>query len=185
MNTQVHRLVGGNALPLRTRVIKNSEVIKEGDWVTDESTGMANLDATSEKVAGFAKHIVTKDRINLEARSVDTGALGGTWASSTKQYTAAADNVTVDGVLVEYVPVLEGMRFKATLDAAKGTTTGSNKEGYFIAASTTDSSKLDESTASTSAASCQFRIVDPLIGDSTTEVVVEVIARQTSQFTMD
>lgn len=187
MNTMVHRLVGLNAAPLRTRVIKGDEIIMVGDWLTDESTGAADADATSEKILGFCKNIVNADKMNLHSRSVETGDLDGTWASTTSQFTADSTNADSggDGVMAEYIPVLEGMQFRITLDAAKGTTVGSNKEGYYLAIDTTDASQVDESSASTSAAGCQFRIVNPLLEGSTTEVVVEVVARESSQFTMD
>jgi len=157
------------------RLIKNSEVIKVGDWIVDESTGMANADGTSELIAGFATAIVTIDKRSLEALSVVTGDLGGTWAASTKSYTAASDNETVDGVMVEYVPAREGDQFIGTLDADKGTTTGSNKAGYWISVLTTDSSLLDESSAAASAT--QFRIVDAYNQGSDTEIIVEVVIR--------
>lgn len=156
------------------RVIKNSEVIKVGDWITDEATGAANIDANTEDVLGYATAIVTPDKKSFESATVDSGDYSGTWVASTKQYTAAGDNATVDKVMVEYIPVRPGDQFIAILDANKGTTTGSNLEGYFLAILTSDSSKLDESSASTSAANTQFVIKDPYNQGLDTEVIVEV-----------
>ena len=172
---------GYEPAPVRYRLIKNSEVIKVGDWIVDESAGAANADATTEHILGAALDIVTKDKVSLQSPSVDTGALGGTWASSTKQYTAAADNQTVDYVYVKYIPVKEDRKFIATLDAAKGTTTGSDLEGYYLSILTSDSSKLDESTATTTKSAMQFRIADPYNQGSTTEVVVEVLDRESTE----
>jgi len=180
MNTRLFNADGSRRT--RVRLIKNSEVIKVGDWITDEASGVANVDAATEKVSGYAVAIVTDEGLSLESPAVDTGSLGGTWVSSTKSYTAAADNETVDGVQVEFIEAREGDEFIATLDAAKGTTTGSNKSGYFLSILTSDSSLLDESSASTSRASCQFQIANPYTQGLTTEVVVRVMARATDQF---
>lgn len=169
------------SVPVRYRIIKNSEVIKVGDWIVDEGTGCANADATTEHIMGACVDIVTKEKVSLQSPSVNTGALSGTWASSTKQYTAASDNVTVDFVYAAYVPATEGRQFLATLSAAKGTTTGSNKEGYYLSIKTSDSSKLDEATASTTKAAMQFRVCDPYNQGATTEVVVEVLDRELTE----
>lgn len=173
----VHKTEANDTRPKRFRLIKNSEVIKVGDWISDASTGAENTDNGSKAVLGRATAIVTPERVSFESASVTTGSYGGTWVASTKQYTAAADNQTVDGIMVEYVPAREGTQFRATLSQAKGTTTGSNKEGYYLAVSASDSSKLDETTASATNSSTQFRIADPLLAGSTTEVIVEVVTR--------
>lgn len=169
------------------RVIKNSETIKVGDFVTNESTGMANVDATSEKIYGLVTDIFTKDGVSLQAASVDTSLYTGTYTASSKQYAASATNADSggDGVLVEFIELQEGDELIVTLDADKGTTTGSNVAGYFLAISTSDSSKLDESTASTSRASTQFEISDPLLAGSDTEVAVKVLVRGSDQYTAD
>lgn len=185
MANRLWKAAGNETRAPRYRLIKNSEVIKKGDWITDEATGAANVDGATEKILGLAVAICTAGRVNLLSASVDTGALGGTWDSSTQSYTAAADNATVDGVMVAYIPAKEGDQFVATLDAAKGTTTGSDLVGYYASILTTDSSLLDESDTATSAASCQFRIADIYTQGATTEVIVEVIARQTDQYSMD
>jgi len=169
----------------RYRLIKDSETIMVDDWLVDESTGMADVDATGEKIYGYATAIVAPNKTSFESTSVTTGDYGGTWTSSTKQYAAAADNSTVDGILVEYVPVREGDQFIATLDDDKGTTTGSDLPGYFLAIKTSDASLLEESGASTSEASTQFRVVDGYEQGADTEVIVEVIVRGTNQYTAD
>jgi hypothetical protein len=178
MGFRLYKTNGNDTRPKRYRLIKNSEVIKVGDAIIDEATGAANVDAITEAIFGIATAICTSDRISLESASVDTSKYDGAWTTSTKSYTAAVNNETVKGVLVEYIPLREGDQLLATLDAAKGTTTGSNKEGYYIAIKTSDSSLLAESTASTSSSNTQFIIRDPLSGGSTTEVVVECHLRQ-------
>jgi hypothetical protein len=167
------------------RVIKNSEVIKIGDWITNENTGMANVDGVTEKIDGFATDILTRDRISLRSASVDTSTYTGTWAASTNQYTASATNADAagDAVLVEYIEPREGDLVLATLSAAKGSTTGSNKAGYYLSINTSDSSQLLETSASTSRASTQFEVVDPYNQGSTTEVVVRVSVRGADMYT--
>lgn len=184
MNTYLHRSSSFGQAQRRFRVIKNSETITTGDWLTDEATGMADVDATSEKIAGFCTRIVTADKRPLESSSVVSGTdYTGTWTASTKTYAASATNADSggDGVMVEYVPVREGDQFIATLSAAKGTTTGSDKEGYYLAILTSDASKLDETSAATTQASKQFKIADGYSQGTTTQVVVEAILRQAVQ----
>jgi hypothetical protein len=177
MNSRLHEAANAGKRRTAHRLIKNSEVIKPGDWIVDESTGVANVDAVGEAVLGYCIEIVTADKIPLASATVDTSSLGGTFVASTGQYTAASDNQTVDSVLCAYVPAREGDRFIATLDAAKGTTTGSNAPGYYVAILTTDSSLLDESSASTSSSNTAFRVEGAYDVGATTEIVVSVHAR--------
>lgn len=187
MKTRIWKQNGNDTRGKEYRVIKNSEVIKVGDWIVDEGTGVADVDANSEHILGYCTAISTPDKISFESPSTDTGDYGGTWVSSTKQYTAASDNADSggDGILCEYIPVREGDKFVATIDADKGTTTGSDLAGYYLAIDTSDASQLDESTASTSRSSTQFRIENALTSGLDTEVIVSVSHRETSQYTAD
>jgi hypothetical protein len=169
---RLYRPQGNGVRPTRFRVIKNSEVIKVGDWIVDEGTGAANVDAITEPILGLAVGIVTANKTSLESASVDTAAYDGTWVAATKSYTATSDNETDKKVMVAYIPVYEGDEFVAVIDAAKGTTTGSNLEGYYLPILTSDSSKLDESGASTTITNTQFKIKDPMTDGVTTEVIV-------------
>lgn len=172
---------------VKTRVIKNSEVIKLYDWITNENTGMANVDGTGEKIDGYATDILTANGVSLRSASVDSGDFSGTFVASTNSYTASGTNADSggDGVLVQYTEPREGDEFKVTLDAAKGTTTGSDKAGYFLSILTSNSSELSESSASTSRANTQFEIVDPYNQGSTTEVIVRISLRGADQYTND
>lgn len=172
----LHKPNAGSQAARDSRVIKNSEVIKVGDWITDEGTGVANVDAVTEAPIGLVTGIVNNEGVSLESATA-AGTYDGTWDSATRQYTATSDNETDKKVRAEFVPVKEGDRFRAKLDADKGTTTGSNLVGYYIASLTSDSSLLDESTASTTITNTQFKIVEQLPG--TRDVVVEVHLRET------
>jgi len=159
-------------------VIKNSEVIKVGDWIVDEGAGAANVDAKTEYIVGHAIRFEDSEGRNLESPSADTGSLGGTWAAATKQYTAAADNETVDMVVVVYEPCDENTEYVATLDAAAGTTSG--PRGYYFGILTSDSSKLDESDATLTDTGMQFYCTKALTALGTTKVAVKVANRVTT-----
>ena len=66
-------------------------------------------------------------------------------------YVASADNTT-DKKIAGIVRPGFGVRVSALLNAAKGTTAGSDMIGNYFDILTTDSRKLDESTVSTTAA---------------------------------
>lgn len=165
------------ALPRRKRVIKNSEVIKIGDFVVDEGAGMANVDAKTEYVAGFVTNILDRNGVPLSSITA-LNDYDGTYAPTTNQYTAASDNETDKKVMVEFYEIQENDLIVATLDAAKGTTTGSDKPGYYFGILTSNSSLLDESDAATAPAGLQFQtVIADGEGLSTTEVVVRCIKR--------
>ena len=105
--TELYRLAGGEVRPVRYRVIKNSEVIKVGDFITDEAVGVANVDAVTESIMGFCVDIVTAKKISLQATAVPAGDYDGTWDAATLQYTAASDNQTDKKVLCAYIPARE------------------------------------------------------------------------------
>ena len=164
------------------RIVKNSEVIKIGDWITDEAAGVANADDVNESILGLVTAVLDKNGVNL-LQGNSQAITGGSWVVSTLTFTADSDNETVDMVQVEFVRADEGVQFVATLDANKGTTTGSNKAGYYLTIKTSDSSLLLESSAQATVTdgtdvSTPFRIVKPL-GESlgVREVVVEIVHR--------
>lgn len=146
----------GQALK-KYRIVKNSEVIKVGDVITDEGTGAADVDAVTEAILGVVTAIVTKNGVNADA----VGANVSGYVAATKTLTAENDNVTDKQYYVEYIPVTAETLLLGKLDAAKGTTTGSNLAGYFLASTTGDASLLDESSASTTITNTQFVIENP------------------------
>lgn len=172
----LHKANAASEASRDSRVIKNSEVIMVGDWITDEGTGVADVDAVTEAPLGLVTAITTESGISLESAN-STGLYDGTWDSATRQYTATSDNETDKKVRAEFIPVKEGDRFRAVLDADKGSTTGSDLIGYYIASLTSDASLLDESTVSTTITNTQFKIVEQLPG--VRDVVVEVHLRET------
>lgn len=167
-------------MPRKTRVIKNSEVIKVGDFIVQEGAGVANVDAKTENVQGFCTNILDRNGTPLSSITALADA-DGTWALATQSYTASADNETDKLVQAEYYEIQENDQIVATLDADKGTTTGSNKEGYYLGILTSNSSLLDESDAATAATGLQFQIEKATGEDlGVREVVVRVIKRQSN-----
>lgn len=163
---------------IRYRVIKNSATIKKGDMITDDSVGVSAINATNDKILGLCIGIFTPEKTNFASASIYAGAYTGTWTASTQSYAAAADNQTVDTILAGYIPAREDSQFIMLMDDTLGVTTGSNKEGYYVASLVSDASKLDESTTSTSSASTQWRILYVGVpGLQTNEVVVQPILR--------
>jgi hypothetical protein len=159
---------GGSDIDGR-RLIKNSEVIKVGDVIVDEGVGVANVDATTELILGVATQLIDLNGTPLDAIHVSDLSTGA-WTSSTRSFTAGADNQTVDKVKVVYDLLQSGVEIKATIDEDPD---GDIVVGNWISILTSDSSLLDASTASTTAQ--QFRIVRVDGEDlGTREVVVEV-----------
>lgn len=143
-------------------MILNSKVLTVGDFYIQSPAGVDVTDATTERVTGIVVGITTPDGRPLD-QAVSGTDYNGTWVSSTRTYTAAADNQTVDKIMVNVRPVITGDVYSAELDATINTTTGSGLPGYYISVLTSDATKLDESTASSSIQ--QFQLVDA--GDGT------------------
>jgi hypothetical protein len=130
---------------LESFVIINSATVKVGDAVKLVAGGLDIADATNDYVYGVVDGIVDRKGIPLD--KTIPGVLLGTWTSSTMSYVAANSNQTVDMVEAQIRSVTDDNTITALLDDVPGTTTGSNKPGYFLSILTSDASKLDESTA--------------------------------------
>lgn len=90
------QLSGGKENPVKLKVkIANSNTVQKGDAVKLQalSSGGGIIRATAgSKVLGIVDGIVDKNGIDLDNSSADN--YDGTWTSSSKEYTAAADNMT-------------------------------------------------------------------------------------------
>ena len=169
---------GGPCPQADEALVIDSATEKVGGIIWFAGNGVEKIDATTEAVAGMVTEIISKDGTNIESPTVDTSALGGTWTPSTKTFAAASDNSTVDLISVRYIPVKADQLFRMQMDADKGTTTGSNLKGYFLKILTSDSAKLDESTAVAAEAGTQFQIMDPNGQGLDDEVIVRANNRQ-------
>jgi len=146
---------GASSRPLEKWPIINSATVFNGGVVKVVATGVDGADAVSDPIYGICKGFVAFGG-STPLENALSGDYDGTLVGGVS-YTAAADNVTDKKVQALVEPILPGDVIRAEADAALGTTTGSNKVGYYIDVLTTDERKLDESNTSTS--QLQFLIV--------------------------
>ena len=150
-------------------VILDDEVIAEGAFVLQGSTGFATeADAVANPILGLATGFRNSENIPLGSGYDSTADYAAfTQSRLGNTVTATATNEATEETKVQYYPVHAGDVFVGELDAAVNTTTGSGIPGYFISVLTTDATKLDENTASTSQQ--HFKLVDN--GEGTTSAV--------------
>lgn len=150
-------LVGGTAAPNST-VIANSVVLVRGDAVKSATGVITNSSVTTAAIAGIVESVVDANGIPV---TPDSGTLD-TW-------TVASDNQTV---AKKYAIIDESpfTIYSFKIDAAPGTTTGSNLRNYYC--DFTDSSQLSESGVATTAKVIRLLGVDP---DATTTRVLGTI----------
>lgn len=153
----------GKEVELERHVILNSATITVGDVVKLVAGGVEPADAVSDVIYGLVEGIVT--RYGVPINQANSGDYDGTYTDSTKTYIAAADNQSDKYVSVDVRPLGKGETLSVELDATAATTTGSNVPGYFVSILTTDSTKLDESTAHATN-QLQFKLVDNGQGDN-------------------
>lgn len=159
---------------VETILIKDSAVFMIGDPMRIESFVAEVIDNTSDTIYGIVEDIVDANGISLRSLASDRSLAGrgASWAASTLTFTAGSDNTSTDMVSVVVTPLRYGDEILATLDAAKGTTTGSDVDYYTIdALVATDPSQLDESTVTTTGGAF---LIKKAKGDtlSTTQVIV-------------
>tara|TARA_R100001086_G_C11848217_1_gene261040 strand:- start:26478 stop:26984 length:507 start_codon:yes stop_codon:yes gene_type:complete len=142
------------------RVITNSVVVAIGDSVKTAS-GFGALGTAGDAVLGHVVAVVGADGLNPKDDATFNGNLG-------TAFTAASDNQTVDQVKM-VVDVAQDALYIAELDAAAGTTTGSDLAGYNM--DLVDEDTLDESTAAETAAQYYSHGLDSV---KTTQVVVNI-----------
>jgi len=147
-------------------VISNSETIAECAFYLEDTGGADEVDAVANPARGLVMGFVDKD-----GRALGSGyaTYDGTFtqANTGNIYAAAADNITVDGIRVLGHRVEAGEVYTAELDDDINTTTGSGVPGYYISVLTTDATKLDESTASSSKQ--HFKLVDNGTGNNSAQ----------------
>jgi len=137
-------------------------VLKRSSGGVGCAVATANSDKMMAYVVGF---IVNPGNANLPLRTIDgnTAYEDGTLTKATTgdTFTAASDNVT-DKQIAVAVMYSDNLVVSAYTSATAGTTTGSNKPGYFI--DITNSYTLDETSASTSSA--QFLLLEGINANS-------------------
>jgi len=138
---------------LRRYILTNSIVTTAGDSMKLAS-GFAALGTTGASVLGHAINLSTNAGVGVNS----SGAAGAELGSFLGTYTAASDNQTVANVKAE-MDISKETIYSAEVDAAIGTTTGSNLAGYFMDLS--DEDTLDEDTAATTTGQYATHGVDP------------------------
>ena len=112
--------------------------------------GADAADAVADREIGICEGIVTPEGTPVDVASSNDYDGTVTGDGETLTYAAAADNETdkqIEAQIRMSVPV-----YDVEADATLGTTAGSNIPGYYIDVLTTDSTKVDESSASTGVA---------------------------------
>jgi hypothetical protein len=118
----VGQLNGAENPVVRNYLIKDSAHVAVGEALTF-STGVDSAGA-GNKIVGVCIGIIDKNGLDVDGPNA---TYSGTWVSSTKTYTAAANNVTVDFVRAQVIadkdalfyndsdgtmtPVMEGQKF--------------------------------------------------------------------------
>ncbi len=146
---------------LRKEIITNSVKLVTSDSVKI-AAGFVSLGTAGKSVFGHAMGISTNKGVGLNTTGV-TGSEIGSFAGT---YTVASDNQTVAMVRAE-VDISQNTLYSAELDAAAGTTTGSDLLGYKM--DLIDANTLDESTAVVTTAQYNSFGLDPV--DSTKAIV--------------
>ena len=171
-----------NALPF---LLKDSVTFKEGGAVKlAASTTVPAVDladAVTDNVFGIIVGFLTKNNLPLE---IDTSGYGSgtlTEAPAGNTFAADSDNVATEKVCALVVNT-KGLIFSGKLNAAMGTTIGSNLAGNYVDISTVNHSLLDEATASATKAT--YLLIPNGVGSSspkdpavmdTTRVLVKVL----------
>jgi len=143
--------VGGPVL--RREIATNSIVLTVGDSVRLVN-GFIALGTAGTSVYGHVNGISTNDGVGLNTDGTAGAALG----SYVGTFTMPSDNQTVAKIKAE-VDMSKTTVYSAEVDAAIGTTTGSDLAGYFM--DLVDEDTLDESTAAITAAQYATHGTDP------------------------
>jgi len=162
--------------------IYNSATVSVGDRmkIANDGAGAGDADAAdavTDLEIGLCEGIVTSHGIPVD--QAKSGYLDGTVTGSGESltYVAAADNTTVLKVAAQircFAPV-----YVVEATATLGTTTGSNIPGYYIDVDTTYSTKVGETTASTTVQNYLILSTDPQ--NPTTHLLVIPVMTQDKQ----
>lgn len=160
---------------LLARIIKNSVVMTHLASTKIDSTGFVALGTTGNLVFGHTVEIET----NLGVGVNTDGTAGATLGSYYGTYTAAAANQTVAMVRAK-TDVSKFTLYSVSANAALGTTTGSNLQGYNM--DIADSTQLSESSATANASAAvtagQYASMGTDPANPTTRVIVNIYESQ-------
>lgn len=148
---------------LRKEIVANSITIKVMDSVKI-SSGFVALGTTGAAVFGHTLNIGSNTGLGLQT----SGAAGAQIGSFVDRYLTTSTNQTVAMVRAE-IDISKFTLWSAALDAAIGTTTGSNLLNYKI--DLADETQLSESSAATSTNQYHIWGVDP---NSSSRAIVSI-----------
>lgn len=161
--------------------IYNSATVQVGDRMklANDGSGAGGADAAdavADRAVGVCEGITTPEGIPVD-QALST-EYDGTVSSSGESlaYTAAADNET-DKKIEAQIRMFEPV-WTVKADATLGTTTGSNIPGYYIDVLTTDSTQVDESSASSTVANYLILGTDP---DNSSNLLVVSVENMSGQ----
>lgn len=168
-------------------VIYNSATVAVGDRIkiANDGSGAGGADAAdavTDRELGICEGITTPEGIPLD-QALSTEYDGTVTGSGTSLVYAAASDNESDKLIQAQVRCLYPI-YRVTADATLGTTPGSNIPGYYIDVLTTDSTYVDEDTASASVANYLILKVAPSktgVGVSTTDLLVVPAETQPGQ----
>lgn len=164
---QIGSLNPHGAPVLRREILANSITAVVNDSVKLAS-GFVALGTAGAAVFGHVVAIGTNKGVGLNT----TGVAGAEMGSFVNSYLTASDNQTVGKVRAD-IDISKFTLYSAEVDAAIGTTTGSNLAGYRM--DLVDEDTLDESTAATTTAQYNTWGVDPA---NSAQAVVNVFESQ-------
>ncbi len=167
---------GASSRPHEAFVIKNSETIFVGGTVKLVAAAIEPADAVTDVVYGICVGFVGADG-NTPYENLLPGQKGsGDVFTKGVSLAVHSDNETVAKVRAKVVPLMPNDIVRGVADANLGTTTGSDKIGYYININTANESQFKENTAS--ATKEQFLIVGHPGGDQPRAIDAKVVEGQ-------
>ena len=153
------------------RIVTNSVTVAISDAVSTTSC-FAALGTAGNPVLGHVVAIQGKDGLSVVKDGTFLNNPGNT-------HTVDSDNQTVDKTKV-IVDISQDSLYTAELDAAAGTTTGSDLSGYNL--DLADEDTLDESTAAQTTAQYYSHGLDVNYGNGSTQVLVNILESEVFGF---
>ena len=149
--------------------------------------GLIPTASASVKILGILQAFLDRNGVPYQISSAN---FGGTYTVATTGdvYVPTSSNVTVNKVVGIVVPVM-GYLLSAKLDAAVGTTTGSDLAGNYFTLTTATSNSINEGSVTATIGTTQFQSVGYVLGStspidpaygSTTRIIVRCIATEES-----
>lgn len=148
---------GASSRPYESFVIKNSETIFVGGTVKLVAGAVEPADAVTDPIYGICVGFLGADGSTPYENLLDGQKSASDVFVKGVSLTVDSDNETAAKIRAKVVPIQPNDIIRGVADADLGTTTGSDKIGYYININTANESQFKENTASASKE--QFLIV--------------------------